>query len=86
MEADLYSWIWRHLPFGTWGKAIGSVLLAVAAAALLWFVIFPALDPHLPFNNDGDVSGVNNQPDQDNVVPGQPSGSATSATPLPSAT
>jgi hypothetical protein len=52
----VYGWIWRHLPFGRPGKIIGSVLLAVAAMALLWYVVFPAIDPHLPFNNDGHVS------------------------------
>jgi len=44
----VYAWIWRHLPFGTRGKIIGSVLLIGAAVALLWFVVFPALDPYLP--------------------------------------
>jgi hypothetical protein len=50
---------------------IGSVLLAAAAVALLWYVVFPAVDPHLPFNNDGHVSTQTtppNQPNQDNVV------------------
>lgn len=71
----MYSWIWRHLPFGTKGKLAGSILLGLAAAALLWFVIFPAIDPHLPFNNDGGVStdvqnpGPSSQPGQDVVVP-----------------
>ena len=52
----MYGWIWRHLPFGVPGKLIGSLLLGVAAAALLWYVVFPAVDPHLPFNNDGQVT------------------------------
>lgn len=47
----MYGWIWRHLPFGIPGKIIGSVLLTAAAAALLWYVAFPAIDPHLPFND-----------------------------------
>jgi len=49
----VYSWIWRHLPGGVPGKVVGSLLLALAAAALLWFVVFPALEPLLPF---GDVT------------------------------
>jgi hypothetical protein len=61
----VYAWIWRHLPFGRPGKLVGSVLLALAAVALLWFVVFPAIDPHLPFNNDGQVTGQFTQPGQD---------------------
>ena len=41
----MYAWIWRHLPFGVPGKLGGSLLLAAAFAALLWFVIFPWADP-----------------------------------------
>jgi hypothetical protein len=52
----MYSWIWRHLPFGRWGRVVGSLVLALGAVALLWYVVFPAVDPHLPFNNDGHVS------------------------------
>jgi hypothetical protein len=52
----VYGWIWRRLPFGLPGKLTGSALLIAATAALLWYVAFPALDPHLPFN-DGQVTG-----------------------------
>jgi hypothetical protein len=58
----VYGWIWRHLPFGRPGKAVGSVLLALAAVALLWYVVFPAVDPHLPFNNDGQVTEQQSPP------------------------
>ena len=47
----MYAWIWRRLPFGLPGKLVGSVLLVTAAAALLWFWIFPALEPLLPFDD-----------------------------------
>jgi hypothetical protein len=52
----VYGWIWRRLPFGLPGKVAGAALLVAAAVALLWYVAFPALDPHLPFN-DGQVTG-----------------------------
>jgi hypothetical protein len=51
----MYSWIWRHLPFGLGGKIVGSLLLASAVGALLWFQVFPAVEPLLPFN-DGQVT------------------------------
>jgi hypothetical protein len=47
----MYGWIWRQLPFGLPGKIIGSVLLATGAVLLLWYVVFPAIDPYLPFND-----------------------------------
>jgi hypothetical protein len=58
----VYGWIWRKLPFGLAGKLIGSVLLASATVALLWYVVFPWAEPLLPFD---DV-----QVTQDSGVPG----------------
>jgi hypothetical protein len=43
----MYGWIWRHLPFGWYGKVGGSLLLVGGALALLWFVVFPWMDPWL---------------------------------------
>jgi hypothetical protein len=64
----MYGWIWRRLPLGTPGKIAGSLLLTLAAAALFWYVIFPAVDPHLPFN-DGQVTNQDGPPGADNVAP-----------------
>jgi hypothetical protein len=47
----VYSWIWRTLPGGLPGKLTGSLVLLVAAVLLLLFVIFPAVEPLLPFND-----------------------------------
>jgi len=41
----MYAWIWRHLPFGLPGKIGGSLVLFAAVAALLWYVVFPLVDP-----------------------------------------
>jgi hypothetical protein len=49
----VYSWIWRRLPGGLPGKLAGSLLLITAAVLLLFFVVFPAVEPLLPF---GDVT------------------------------
>ncbi len=46
----MYSWIWRHLPGGVPAKVAGSLVLVAAVSALLLFVVFPWLDPYLPFN------------------------------------
>jgi hypothetical protein len=47
----MYGWIWRKLPFGVWGKITGSLGLAAATAALLWYVVFPWATPLLPFDD-----------------------------------
>jgi hypothetical protein len=47
----MYAWIWQHLPFGRPGKIIGSVILIAATVAILWYVVFPAAEPLLPFDD-----------------------------------
>jgi hypothetical protein len=47
----MYVWIWRHLPGGTASRAVVSLLLVLAVCALLLFVVFPWLEPFLPFND-----------------------------------
>ena len=47
----MYSWIWRTLPGGLPGKVLGSLVLLAAAVALLFFVVFPAIEPLLPFSD-----------------------------------
>jgi hypothetical protein len=56
----MYAWIWRKLPFGFWGKLTGSLALAGGTGALLWYVIFPAATPLLPFD-DVQVGAGNQQ-------------------------
>jgi len=55
----MYEWIWRRLPFDLTGKIITSIVLIAAAVALLWFWIFPVVEPLLPFD---DVQITDNQP------------------------
>jgi hypothetical protein len=47
----MYSWIWRSLRGGLPGKVIGVIVLVATVAALLWFLVFPWIDPLLPFND-----------------------------------
>ena len=53
----MYVWIWRKLPGGIPGKLAGSLLLLAAAVALLFFVVFPWVEPKLPWNHVN-VSGT----------------------------
>ena len=46
----MYTWIWRHLPGPFAAKFAQALLLIAVASALLLFVIFPWIEPHLPIN------------------------------------
>lgn len=46
----MYVWIWRRLPGGVAGKLLGSLVLFAAVVALLFAVVFPWVEPRLPFN------------------------------------
>ena len=43
----MYPWIWRHLP----GGAVTALALVLVVCALLLFVVFPWMEPRLPFND-----------------------------------
>ena len=47
----MYSWIWRHLPGGTAIKAVTALVLVLGVCALLLFVVFPWVEPRLPFSD-----------------------------------
>lgn len=49
----MYGWIWRTLPGGLVAKLAGSLVLFLLVVVLLFFVVFPAVEPLLPF---GDVT------------------------------
>ncbi|MEO9140141.1 MAG: hypothetical protein ABI345_13875 [Jatrophihabitans sp.] len=46
----MYVWIWRHLPGPLTVRLLQVLLLVLAVSALLLFVIFPWIEPHLPIN------------------------------------
>ncbi len=52
----MYTWIWRHLPGPLGLRLLQALLLVAAVCALLLFVVFPYVEPRLPFN-DVTVSG-----------------------------
>jgi hypothetical protein len=45
----MYTWIWRHLPGRTPAKTLEALVLALAVGAVLLFVVFPEVEPLLPF-------------------------------------
>jgi hypothetical protein len=46
----MYGWIWRHLPGPLPIRVIAAIILVLGVVALLMFVVFPWLEPMLPFN------------------------------------
>ena len=47
----MYGWIWRLLPGPLYLRIIEAVVLVVGIVVLLMFVVFPWVEPKLPFNN-----------------------------------
>ena len=46
----MYVWIWRHLPGNLALKIAQALVLLLLVVALLMFVVFPWVEPHLPIN------------------------------------
>jgi hypothetical protein len=46
----MYSWIWRHLPGPPAVRLLQALMLVAAVVALLLLVVFPWVEPRLPFN------------------------------------
>ena len=47
----MYAWLWRKLPGSTPVKVLEALVLGVAVVLLLFMVVFPWLEPRLPFND-----------------------------------
>jgi hypothetical protein len=47
----MYTWIWRHLPGPVPARAVAALMLVLAVSALLLFVVFPRVEPLLPFTS-----------------------------------
>lgn len=47
----MYAWIWRHLPGGAALRTVQALVLVLAVVALLLLVVFPWLEPRLPFTS-----------------------------------
>lgn len=47
----MYVWIWRKLPGGIATKIAATLMLGAMVIAVLFFVLFPWLDPRLPWSH-----------------------------------
>ncbi|MFI9593684.1 hypothetical protein [Nonomuraea sp. NPDC052265] len=41
----MYGWIWRKLPGDTRAKLLTAAVLAVVVGVVLWYAVFPLLEP-----------------------------------------
>jgi len=63
----MYVWIWRTLP-GNWAaKLAGSLVLLAGALAVLFLLVFPFVEPRLPWNNVNVDQPSTSSSDQPNV-------------------
>jgi hypothetical protein len=46
----MYGWIWRHLPGPGAVKLLQALLLISGVVLVLLLVVFPWVEPRLPFN------------------------------------
>ncbi len=46
----MYAALWRLLPGPTWLKVVEAAVLFLAAVMVLLVWVFPAVEPHLPFD------------------------------------
>lgn len=47
----MYGWLWRRLPGPTWVRVLTVLVLLSAVVVALFGWGFPALAPHLPFDD-----------------------------------
>lgn len=58
----MYAWIWRHLPGNAAVKVLLSLVMVAALVMLLFTVVFPWVEPRLPFNDvTVDETGVSDE-------------------------
>lgn len=47
----MYAWIWRHLPGPIAARVALAAVLVLGVIAVLFLVVFPWLEPLLPFSD-----------------------------------
>lgn len=44
----MYAWLWRTFPGNRWWKTLQALVLFTSLVVILFFAVFPALEPYLP--------------------------------------
>lgn len=63
MSSGVYGAIWRMLPGDRATKAMISLGVILGVAALLWYLVFPWIEPKIQFDH-GTVEGGTSAPPQ----------------------
>ena len=58
----MYGWIWRQLPGPVLVRLVLVLALVLAVVAVLFLWVFPAIAPHMPFNDQTVGSGPGGTP------------------------
>ena len=54
----MYEWIWHRLPGGTARRTTSMLIIGVALAAILWFIVFPWITGFLLVDQPGSAEIV----------------------------
>ncbi len=73
----MYGVIWRVLPGDRATKAVTALAIILGVAALLWYVVFPWIEPKIQFDR-GTVEGGTSAP-----APAETSAPSARRTPAP---
>ncbi|MFI6602913.1 hypothetical protein ACIBHX_42250 [Nonomuraea sp. NPDC050536] len=46
----MYAWLWRKLPGNLGIKLLLTAVLVAVAVAVLWYAVFPLLEPAVPLD------------------------------------
>jgi hypothetical protein len=57
----MYAWLWRHLPGDMLQRAGIALAAVIVAGVLLWYFVFPWVEPKLQFDH-GTVDGGTSAP------------------------
>jgi hypothetical protein len=57
----MYAWLWRHLPGATLERVGLALAAVVVVGVLLWYLVFPWVEPKLQFDH-GTVEGGTSGP------------------------
>jgi hypothetical protein len=49
----VYGWLWRRLPGGPAARLAQLLLVLVVVGLLLWYLLYPWVSQHLPFDPPG---------------------------------
>lgn len=53
----MYAWLWQRLPGDTSTKAFAAFVGVLVICVILWYVVFPWIEPRVQFDHGSTVDG-----------------------------